>query len=490
MRMQGPAGLGIGAARDRQGVERMDEPLNVEVAELLSPQQEEELAAILEEYVAEIERGFPPDPDRLIAQHPGLEGPLRTHLANVRMLHRMCQESPAPGAGGWADLGRAAVEPQEAAGAAGPDGQGVDYAEHGAIHVRAWMGALNAFVRRFVPHQARRAVRVFKRAFPFPQVAGAQRAQPIRKWARAVAGLPARKEPWQISADGLRRIERQGLFLVGNARSGTSIFCDCLNLAPQILLLGEASLFSTYRHPDFVEGFNRRHVGYGNRRGKGTFLPPAPGDEEGGLAALLRMGRAHRYVGEKIAFGPHGLLDGQTHQETFLQFHARYFYRSHYLLILRKPAECVWSMCKMFPQTPIAELVDCWLETVKVQLDVYHLFPHVQVVFFDNLNQDTYRTIAATLGVALEVPPGMMREEYKHSKLNGQLPRELRSWQAVLERCRAIYDDLQAEFDPFTLQVTATCPRYLNACLGFSERMQSRIEALQAEVKAVRAVTI
>ena len=193
---------------------------------------------------------------------------------------------------------------------------------------------------------------------------------------------------WGLSSEQLGVLGDKGVFIVGNARSGTAILCDCFNLSPEIFLLGEANVYLHHRRDDFAAKFNRQHEDVRNRRGKGTYLPPAIAAESGGMAALWRMGRFHRYVGEKIAFGPHGTVGGQSHQELFFAFHARYFYASKYFLTLRAPAECIWSMAKMFPQKDPRELYESWLNTLKIQLDLLHAFPNAYLILFENLRTE------------------------------------------------------------------------------------------------------
>jgi tetratricopeptide (TPR) repeat protein len=67
---------------------------------------------ILEGYLAELERGVPPDPAQLLARHPELAEPLKEYLASLEFLHRAALSlrggpAPDPGPGAClADLGR------------------------------------------------------------------------------------------------------------------------------------------------------------------------------------------------------------------------------------------------------------------------------------------------------------------------------------------------------------------------------------------------
>ncbi len=54
----------------------------------LPPEVQERLAEILEGYLNDLELGLPADADGLIARHPDLAGPIRTHLASLDFVYR------------------------------------------------------------------------------------------------------------------------------------------------------------------------------------------------------------------------------------------------------------------------------------------------------------------------------------------------------------------------------------------------------------------
>jgi hypothetical protein len=286
---------------------------------------------------------------------------------------------------------------------------------------------------------------------------------------------------FDLSVDDIRAVAEHGLFIVGNARSGTSILLDCFNLSPEVFLFGEANLYIRHLCEDFAEEFNRLHVGFKNRRGKGTYVPPSPLPESGGVAALRRMALHHRYVGEKVTFGPHGTINGQSHQEAFFAFQARWFYASKYFLILRTPAECVWSMKKVFPDRHPSALYESWLRTLEIQLDLLHTFPNVYLIFFDNLSAETFPRINALLGTQIEPGPGILREDRQRSRLDGgRLPPELSAFQQFNDLCVQLYLEMKEAFCPRTLTFKPIAAKYVSANVGFSAVMHDRIDHLLA----------
>lgn len=58
----------------------------------LSPEQQDRLMDVLERFVEDVEHGFAPDADQLVAQHPDLAGPLKAHLDSLKLLHQAADE--------------------------------------------------------------------------------------------------------------------------------------------------------------------------------------------------------------------------------------------------------------------------------------------------------------------------------------------------------------------------------------------------------------
>ncbi len=118
-------------------------------------------------------------------------------------------------------------------------------------------------------------------------------------------------------------LEKQGLFIFGSARSGTTISTKCCNRAAEVYLLEEPN-FHLHEHlKDFTAFFNSMHPAMGNCRYKGTYVPPPIDPEEGCLRLLCRLGKLYRYAGEKAAIGPHEYPP--NYKQIYLDFHAKYF---------------------------------------------------------------------------------------------------------------------------------------------------------------------
>ena len=71
--------------------------------DVLPPELQEELSQILEDYLADLERGVQRDSEALIAQHPKLASSLRPYLDSLDLLHRAAAEMGAESAAGALD---------------------------------------------------------------------------------------------------------------------------------------------------------------------------------------------------------------------------------------------------------------------------------------------------------------------------------------------------------------------------------------------------
>jgi hypothetical protein len=291
----------------------------------------------------------------------------------------------------------------------------------------------------------------------------------------------------KMTEEDFRRLNEQGLFVVGCARSGTTILGDCFNLSPDIYLLNEAHLFFNNIFGDFSTFFNKQRAAESRHRAKGTYIPPAMNRERGGFTAWLRLGKHYRYVGEKIALWPLGKEDGRKMPELFFEFHARYLFHAKYFLIARNPAEAVLSMSKMFCDQPLMALVECWLEALRVQLDVLDLFPNVYFTFLENLNQERLQKIGAVLGVEIPIGTGTVSKYWKATRLEAhELPPALAPIHSMLHKCDQLYDELMAAFCPDTFALKESVPRQRASGNGFLCKMRDRINELLAEVNRPR----
>jgi hypothetical protein len=294
----------------------------------------------------------------------------------------------------------------------------------------------------------------------------------------------AAKETRQAAAESLRSpdlqalqsLDKQGLFILGCARSGTTILTRSLNRSRDVLVLEEANLYLLHGVTDFVSYFNAHHTAMGNRCLKGTYLPPPLTLEDSPIAALLRLADSYRLVGEKVALSPHE--SPPNWQQTYLDFQGKYFFHAKYLHILRTPVEAVWSMHKMFPDRPISRLFQTWLESIALSLDAYHVFPNSKVLFFDDLGQQLTERLSSWLELPIPSVPGTFGRQYIYSALSPErIPEPLLPFADLCQECTAIYRDLRESFssEEFVYCGSTTEWAYFDTKL---RHMQKMIEGL------------
>ncbi|HVX14642.1 MAG TPA: sulfotransferase [Pirellulales bacterium] len=243
----------------------------------------------------------------------------------------------------------------------------------------------------------------------------------------------------------LRSLAQHGLFVVGCARSGTTILTRCLNRASEVMLLEEPYFFLHEGVADFSRFFNDRQASLGNRRRKGTYVPPAIAPEFGPLGLMCRLQREYRFVGEKVAFGPQDFPPDWC--QRYLDFQSKHFAHSRYVLIMRTPVESLWSMHRMFPEAPIPRLFETWLRTTALLLDAYQIFADSRMVFFDDLKPTLIASLSDWLEAPIRIEPGTLDRKYVHSALpRGGVPEPLLAFEELCGRLTRIYDDLRTSF--------------------------------------------
>ena len=256
--------------------------------------------------------------------------------------------------------------------------------------------------------------------------------------------LHARRDV-QPDVPALQALDKQGLFILGCARSGTTILARSLNRSPDVLLLEEANLFLLNGVCDFVSYFNKHHASMGNRCLKGTYLTPPLASEDGPMATLLRLGSQYRLIGEKVALGPHDYPPNWS--QAYLDIQGKFFFHAKYLHIMRTPVESIWSQHKMFPDRPISRLFEIWLKSIALSLDAYHIFPNSKILFFDDLGHQLIERLSIWLEVPIPTLPGTFGRKYMYSALPPDgIPEPLLPFEELCRECTALYRDLRENF--------------------------------------------
>ncbi|MCX7353068.1 MAG: sulfotransferase, partial [Proteobacteria bacterium] len=197
-------------------------------------------------------------------------------------------------------------------------------------------------------------------------------------------------------------LTNRGLFVVGHARSGTTILLDALNSSRDVYCLGEANLHKTVEKTDFCNWFNAMHRSFNNPLMKSSYLPDF--SDQSGWGVLKKMSESYKFVGEKVAFRQEEL--GYDYV-SFFNFSAKYFQSSNYICVIRHPRSVSASNIEMFTA---GRLNDDTLEAVAIsQMQCYYLImclastlKNVFVIVHERIEQNTFNYLGSMLDINLD----------------------------------------------------------------------------------------
>jgi hypothetical protein len=228
-----------------------------------------------------------------------------------------------------------------------------------------------------------------------------ERASRIRPEPHAPV-LPARG--WEAA----RHLESKCLFIVGHARSGTSILLEALNDSPEVFLLGEANLHQHGLMPHFAEWYNLMHIQMGNPPAKYSYCPLLESPAANGVECMEALALRYAFVGEKIAFRDVAL---GYNPEAFFEFQARYFLNANYVCVLRDPLSVLQSSAEMFGAGQLDLYARSYLKNLLLIANLYRVFPKVNVLVHERISADTFRALGERLGLDLSGSSAYYRED-------------------------------------------------------------------------------
>jgi hypothetical protein len=191
----------------------------------------------------------------------------------------------------------------------------------------------------------------------------------------------------------------RGLFVVGHARSGTTILADALNTCEEICCLMECYLYRSIDLPNFADTFNGMHKSFGNVPSKGYWVPGFEGASGRGTLAGLRQ--TYRYVGEKLAFRQR---DKDYDPDRFFEFAVSEYLNSPFIGVIRDPIKVTSSAIDMFERSDFSAATIAGL--VRSQMETYLLLVRLALTvpsFFLLVHEDIDARTFAALGEHLSV---------------------------------------------------------------------------------------
>ena len=198
-------------------------------------------------------------------------------------------------------------------------------------------------------------------------------------------------------------VSRRGLFVVGHARSGTTVLQNALNDSPDVYLCGEAHFHSASGAAGFPRRYNAQHRSWKNQETKGTYCPILSDGEETWWETLRRLADVYRYVGDKIVVNTGEMA---MTSDDFIDFYSRNFYASQYIFTFREPAAVLRSTQQLWSYVgaPIPEpllILNRFITVIQIYIRMVRTFPHVSCVFHDDVSPNTFDIIGGLLDIDL-----------------------------------------------------------------------------------------
>ena len=206
-----------------------------------------------------------------------------------------------------------------------------------------------------------------------------------------------------------------GLFILGSARSGTTVLQNALNHSPDIFLLGEPDLHRDGGEPGFAARYNDQHRKWANQETKSSFLCPVLDTDGAWPMHLTWLTKRYRWVGSKIVVNAN--RDPEELERLFT-FQARYFYDARYIFTFRDPVSAIGStrglqLLSGGPVEDVRSVMVAYASVVALYIRMLRNFPHVRAIFHEDVGPKTFVSIERWLGVSL----AGSAEYYEHGRV-------------------------------------------------------------------------
>jgi Sulfotransferase family len=211
-----------------------------------------------------------------------------------------------------------------------------------------------------------------------------------------------------------RSIANRCAFILGPARSGTTILAQIINANDRAFLTTEANFYQAGPHPDFREWYNGQHLLFQNQISKISYAPHFnyPGEHEW-WKWLARTAEYYDVVGDKMAFTDHHVIKNSSVE--FMPFFEARFFESRYIWIFRDPVQTILSSTVLWDTDPLV-LIRSWASMVKLWADFIRVFPFTITILHADLNDSKTVELGTFLGLDLSGSGRLLdsREQRQH----------------------------------------------------------------------------
>ncbi len=234
------------------------------------------------------------------------------------------------------------------------------------------------------------------------------------------------------------------LFIIGAARSGTTILQNALNDSPDVYLLGEANFHKDPGTPGFAARFNAVHRYWSNQETKSSFCPPILPDDPCWQHYLLQLARTHRLVGEKVAINP---MRPPEALDQLYAFQCQHFFSSRYVFTFRDPLATILSTRDLQElligrNDGLPAIMRSYVDTIRLFVRMLRTLPNVRALCHEDVNRETFDRLEIWLGVTLSDAhlyyDSARVRRYTEAGLDDET-------QACVATLRALYDRLRHE---------------------------------------------
>lgn len=200
-----------------------------------------------------------------------------------------------------------------------------------------------------------------------------------------------------------RSIAARCCFVMGYARSGTTVLADVINSNERALITGEAHYFVPNDAPRFRDWFNAQHTRFGNQITKLTHAPDfIPDANHTWWQWLVEAAAFFEVVGDKVGLSDYFL--SLVPPAAILSFYQSRFFNARYVFTIRNPLDTLVSAALKFNRdthSSLRDLLRGWLVFVQLWADFVRVFPYTQTIIFDHFDIDIVDRLSAFVGLDL-----------------------------------------------------------------------------------------
>jgi hypothetical protein len=214
--------------------------------------------------------------------------------------------------------------------------------------------------------------------------------------------------------EACRAIADRCAFVIGPARSGTTILAQLINANERAFMTTEACFYRGDDRRAFRDRYNEQHRTFGNQVCKSTYAPDFAGPgEDSWWEWLARAAGYFDLVGDKLAF-TNRHFDEIDHGRI-QDFYEKRFFTSRYIFVFRNPIQSLLG-CSALGITDPPSLIRGWGTIVKLWADMIRVFPSTMTILLEELDAAKVAEMGAFLGIDLAGSVRLLdpREQRRH----------------------------------------------------------------------------